>query len=291
MPLRLFSKETLEALREALDSRSDAKAADKSYWASVDLKDNTFTGLADDFKAIAHTLAESVSNNGKNKDRLIVEPGCGDGRVTEALLKSGYNAVGVDLSKHRSNVLPAERFREGSHEHLPFEDASVHGVISVCAFTYADRDESAQELHRILVPGGKAMLVLHHPEQLAQRLADKYAKHFNGNPDVFDAYYRVNARRLALREPAETRCALNLFENEWAIRRFFESHGFRIMGVVGNATIDKKTPWRSRALTYGVALEKPLGESDVKKLELRRERKLRAEARSASRSRNRPWRR
>ncbi len=289
MPLRLFSRETLEALQEALDSRPDAKAADKHYWASADLRDRSFTVLAEDFKANAHTLAESVSNNGKNKDRLIVEPGCGDGRVTEALLKSGYNAVGVDLSKHRSNVLPDERFREGSHESLPFEDSSVHGVFSNCAFTYADRDESARELHRVLVPGGKAMLILHHPEQIAQSFADKYANRFKGDPEAFDAYYRRQARRTAFKEPAETRVVLNVFESEWAIRRFFESHGFRVVGVTDNLQINEKMPWRTRAMTYGVVLEKPLSESDLRKLRLKTERRQRAAARSDHRSR--PWRR
>lgn len=99
----------------------------------------------------------------------ILDAGCGAGRNSRYLLRIGCDAYGVDRSEaavraaqsqaaQLSPEQPADRFRVGNLEQLPFEDAFFHAVI-VSAVLHFAADEPAfeamlRETWRVLRPGG-----------------------------------------------------------------------------------------------------------------------------------------
>jgi ubiquinone/menaquinone biosynthesis C-methylase UbiE len=118
-----------------------------------------------------------------------------EGRTLEVAVGTGRNLpgyrpevrlVGVDLSpgmlavarRRATETGRAVEFHEGEAEHLPFPDLSFDTVVctlAVCAV--ADRDRAIAEMHRVLRPGGRLLLLDHlerrwlrgRPAQLAVR--------------------------------------------------------------------------------------------------------------------------
>lgn len=99
----------------------------------------------------------------------VLDAGCGYGRNLVHLLREGCEIFALDLDQdgveHVSQLsaslgvkLPAENFRVGSIEHIPFPDAIADVVLcnSVLHFARDEEHFSAmlQELWRVLKPGG-----------------------------------------------------------------------------------------------------------------------------------------
>jgi len=62
---------------------------------------------------------------------------------------------------------PGVTFRGGAPlEKLPFESGSFDLVVSQYGFEYGDRQKSAAELARVLAPGGRGLLVMHHRDSV-----------------------------------------------------------------------------------------------------------------------------
>ena len=98
--------------------------------------------------------------------------GCGTGDVMLEVLRAapGSSVVGVDAAQamiavaaskaDRAEVADRAAFVAGDARRLPFADASFHGAIS--AFTLrnlTDRQQAFRELRRVLVPGGRIVLL------------------------------------------------------------------------------------------------------------------------------------
>jgi ubiquinone/menaquinone biosynthesis C-methylase UbiE len=89
--------------------------------------------------------------------------GSGTGRMTPALANAfGGPAHGVEPSdKMRAQALaharhPAVRYAAGSAEHIPLPDASCDAALLFFVWHHvADREGAAQELRRVVKPGGK----------------------------------------------------------------------------------------------------------------------------------------
>jgi ubiquinone/menaquinone biosynthesis C-methylase UbiE len=90
----------------------------------------------------------------------VADLGCGSGVFTELLRRTGYGAVGLDISPKlialgRSKY-PGLELMEGDAENLPFEDASLDGVVlSGLVHHFPDPRRLAAETHRVLKPGGR----------------------------------------------------------------------------------------------------------------------------------------
>ena len=101
-----------------------------------------------------------------------LDVGCGTGDVMLEVLRAApaSTVVGVDPARAMMAVAASKAARAGVAERaafvagdalrLPFADAAVHGVIS--AFTLrnlTDRRQACRELRRVLVPGGRLVLL------------------------------------------------------------------------------------------------------------------------------------
>lgn len=98
--------------------------------------------------------------------KRILEYGCGLGRLTVLLAKSGAEVTAFDLSE-RSVEATRERVAfnglsdrvevvAASGEHLPFADASFDLAVGKAVLHHLDPEAGARELARVLVPGGRA---------------------------------------------------------------------------------------------------------------------------------------
>jgi SAM-dependent methyltransferase len=102
-------------------------------------------------------------------DRLhFLEVGCGAGPNLIWLAQKGMTVSGVDIAPTalrlaRQNLERAGhgdrigRLVEGSATEVPFEDASLDGIVEACVFQHLTREERARafaEVRRLLRPGG-----------------------------------------------------------------------------------------------------------------------------------------
>ena len=90
----------------------------------------------------------------------VVDLGCGSGAFTQLLARSGYDAVGLDISGKLIAVgqrkHPDIAFLQGDIEHLPFADGSFDGVLlSGVVHHFPDPSRCAAEVFRVLRPRGR----------------------------------------------------------------------------------------------------------------------------------------
>jgi len=103
--------------------------------------------------------------------RDVLEVGCGLGTDAIQFGRNGARYIGVDLTP-RSIELTALRFRQekldgrfltADAENLPFPDGSFDLVYSHGVLHHTpDTERAIQEVHRVLKPGGQAMIMLYH---------------------------------------------------------------------------------------------------------------------------------
>lgn len=104
--------------------------------------------------------------------QTVLDLGCGAGLdLLIAAEKVGVEGrvIGVDVSAEmlkraktnaeRAGLADRIELREGQIEHLPVDDASIDWIISNCVVNLSpDKAKVFQEIHRVLKPGGKALI-------------------------------------------------------------------------------------------------------------------------------------
>jgi SAM-dependent methyltransferase len=88
----------------------------------------------------------------------ILDVGAGTGRLSGPLSHAGYDVVAVEPLDEMRAILAthigAERALSGRAEALPLDDASVDGAVSSDAWHWFDGARAADELARVVRPGG-----------------------------------------------------------------------------------------------------------------------------------------
>jgi ubiquinone/menaquinone biosynthesis C-methylase UbiE len=96
--------------------------------------------------------------------KSVVDVGCGAGCAVVELAERGIKAIGVDPDKQMIAVArgrwPGADFRVAGAYDLPLADASVDGYRADKVFhELAEPERALAEARRVLVPGGRAVLV------------------------------------------------------------------------------------------------------------------------------------
>lgn len=97
--------------------------------------------------------------------------GCGTGNYTTALANTGLHMTGVEpsdimIQKARA-AHPDISFVQGTAEAIPFDDNTFHGGIGTFTIHHwKDIRTGLREIHRVLQPGGRLVLLSFAPEQL-----------------------------------------------------------------------------------------------------------------------------
>ncbi len=125
--------------------------------------------------------------------RRTLEIGLGYGTLSQLLIEAGADYHGVDLCPEPVRVVQQRwhwargsaaesRVLVGSALHLPFADASFDSLYSIGCFHHTGNLQRAvQECRRVLVPGGRAVVMLYHRHSLRQMLGRNTAGHYDRN--------------------------------------------------------------------------------------------------------------
>lgn len=89
----------------------------------------------------------------------VLDAGCGTGSLTAWLTQQGYSIVSLDarpegLRRLTGIALPAQAAAEA----IPLQSRSIHGLIALDLLEHTDDQQSLAEFHRVLAPGGWALL-------------------------------------------------------------------------------------------------------------------------------------
>jgi ubiquinone/menaquinone biosynthesis C-methylase UbiE len=105
-------------------------------------------------------IAAFVRLSGLPRGARVADLGCGSGVFTELLRQQGFRSVGLDISPKLIELgrrkYPGIELIEGDAENLPFESASLDGLLlSGLVHHFPDPRKLAAEVRRVLRTGGR----------------------------------------------------------------------------------------------------------------------------------------
>jgi ubiquinone/menaquinone biosynthesis C-methylase UbiE len=124
----------------------------------------TTRNAMDDFKALAKRMSEGLAEGSS-----VLEVAPGPGYFAIELAKLGnYKISGLDISKTFVDIASKNargegvevNFQHGNASSMPFEDHTFDRIVCRAAFkNFADPVGALEEMHRVLRPGGKALII------------------------------------------------------------------------------------------------------------------------------------
>jgi SAM-dependent methyltransferase len=146
--------------------------------------DKEFWDRAATNRRFTHPLDRERLTRRLPRDAVILDYGCGQGRLASQLVDLGYvNILGIDSSTAMIRLareeVPEAGFVENDGEHIPCGDHSLDAILLFAVLTCI-ADDAAQknllrEFKRILRPGG-LLLVSDYPLQTDDRNLKRYAE-------------------------------------------------------------------------------------------------------------------
>ncbi|MCD7033504.1 methyltransferase domain-containing protein [Metabacillus sp. GX 13764] len=97
--------------------------------------------------------------------KKVLDAGCGTGQTLYYLMQLGADAKGIDqdqrmIQKAESRLGGSkERLQCGSLENLPYKDHTFDLVLSESVLSFTDAPKSLTEIHRVLKPGGRLVMI------------------------------------------------------------------------------------------------------------------------------------
>jgi len=134
----------------------------------------------------------------------VLDVGCGSGIVGRSLVRAqpSLQVIGVDAAQVRTPLAaPNVRILSGiAIEALPFVDRCFGAAVSQFGYEYSDIYSAADELARVLVPGGHLSFLVHHsqsPIVLGDRMHNKALRAATGD-GVKAPFLSGDAARLSI---------------------------------------------------------------------------------------------
>ncbi|TGG92893.1 class I SAM-dependent methyltransferase [Natronospirillum operosum] len=168
---------------------SEVKSAARTVWARGDY----------DAMMRAENLyevgAQLVRRLGIGAGQNVVDVACGSGNAAIPAAQAGARVTGVDLTPHMLDLARGRaqeagvdvEWIEGDAEELPFSDAHADIVLSTFGCMFAPRhDVVADELARILAPGGQLGLCAWTPEGVFGDFFRIVANYLPPDPEFVD---------------------------------------------------------------------------------------------------------
>lgn len=101
-----------------------------------------------------------------SRESKLLESGCGSGRFVYWLAAQGFDIEGMEINPATVAALnqrhPQLKIREGDVRALPYADNSFDGILSlgVIEHVFEGMAGSIREMHRVLKPGGVALVIV-----------------------------------------------------------------------------------------------------------------------------------
>lgn len=147
-------------------------------------------------------------------------------------------AIEAKRDNREKTIEHAHRQVQGSAEALPYLDNSMHIAVSAFALDHATNpDRAASELHRVLAPGGGAVILL---TKYSDEFPEDFKKTLASLRPTLRALKKANAPAAKIKEAeigiagteALLHSARNLPKNVNEAKRHFEKHGFKVTEAV-----------------------------------------------------------
>lgn len=166
------------------------------------------------------TTRETVARLNLRPTDRVLDVGCGTGSLLYYLVSSypkaqlsGIDLVPEMLAIARRRLPPSIELREGSAEHLPFEDEQFDIVVSCSMFHYIHNPIAVlRQIHRVLRSGGQLVITDWCDDYIACRICDLYLRLFNRAH--FKTYGKKECLRL-LEEADYTEVKVESFKINW----------------------------------------------------------------------------
>ena len=125
--------------------------------------------LSETFGDIDIYLFDQIVRGRFDHRRRVLDAGCGEGRNLIYLLRRGFTSFGIDrdpeaieraraVAARLAPALPAQNFRTGEIDRLPWEDASMDAVVCSAVLHFAADlahfDRMIAEMWRVMAPDG-----------------------------------------------------------------------------------------------------------------------------------------